>query len=194
MAIKEILDRIKTALGADASAELTALLADANREATDILDTLSSANRESASRKAKIRELESELEAKRSEMEAAPDRKKEIDALKAKADQYDALVANEQKKVLASWQDAKSKLDAIKDSDKRYSRVSAVNGKFKTAAEGAELDADAARYNLDIYETLLAAGGLDEPQAPDPYSRSTSGGGAPKTSADALLNLSKQQG
>ena len=41
MAIKEILDKIKTVLGADAPAEAIALLADANREANDILDSLS---------------------------------------------------------------------------------------------------------------------------------------------------------
>jgi hypothetical protein len=53
MAIKEILDRIKNTLGADASAEITALLADAKREADDILDSNASANKESASRKAR---------------------------------------------------------------------------------------------------------------------------------------------
>ena len=62
MALKEILDKIRSQLGADAPAEVSALLADATREVTDILDTLSSANRESASRKTKIRELEKELE------------------------------------------------------------------------------------------------------------------------------------
>ena len=54
MALKEILDKIKDKLGADAPAEVSALLADATREVTDILDTLSSANRESASRKTGI--------------------------------------------------------------------------------------------------------------------------------------------
>ena len=41
MAIKEILDKIKDKLGADAPAEVSALLADATREATDILHTQS---------------------------------------------------------------------------------------------------------------------------------------------------------
>ena len=69
MAIKEILDKIRSQLGADAPAEVSALLADATREVTDILDTLSSANRESASRKAKIRELEKELEIEKEKIE-----------------------------------------------------------------------------------------------------------------------------
>ena len=75
MAIKEILDKIKTVLGADAPAEAIALLADANREATDILDSLSSANKESAQRKAKIRELEASLADANAEAEKAKDPK-----------------------------------------------------------------------------------------------------------------------
>ena len=54
MPIKEILDRIKSILGADAPAEISALIADAVREAQDILDSLSAANKESASRKTAI--------------------------------------------------------------------------------------------------------------------------------------------
>ena len=93
MAIKEILDKIKDKLGADAPAEVSALLADATREVTDILDTLSSANRESASRKAKIRELEKELEIEKEKTEKMndPEKQKEFEQIKAKAEQYDQL-------------------------------------------------------------------------------------------------------
>jgi len=47
MAIKTILDKIKNNLGADASAELNSLIADAIREAEDMTDSLASVNKES---------------------------------------------------------------------------------------------------------------------------------------------------
>ena len=47
MAIKQILDKIKGTLRADASAELSSLIADAIREADDMTDSLASVNKES---------------------------------------------------------------------------------------------------------------------------------------------------
>ena len=107
MPIKEILDRIKSTLGADAPAEISALIADAVREAQDILDSLSAANKESASRKAKIRELESELEAKNSELEKASssNTKAELERLKKIEEEYLKRKQEEEEKLIRTWQE-----------------------------------------------------------------------------------------
>ena len=158
MAIKEILDKIKSQLGADAPAEVSALLADATREVTDILDTLSSANRESASRKAKIRELEKELEIEKEKTEKMNEKQKEFEQIKAKAEQYDQYLAKQNQEIISSWKAANEKLASIKETDKRYERVKPVLTKFKKAEEGKELSAAEAKYNLDLYDIMVSSG------------------------------------
>lgn len=195
MAIKEILDKIKDKLGADAPAEVSALLADATREATDILDTLSSANRESASRKTKIRELEQELEIEKDKTEKMTEKQKEFEQFKSKAEQYDQYLANQNQEILSSWKAANEKLASIKETDKRYERVKTVLGKLKKAEEGKELSVADAKYNLDLYEIMVSTGVLsDEEKGNYPnYPQSKAQDGmTPQTTADAIIGLAKK--
>ena len=195
MAIKEILDKIKDKLGADAPAEVSALLADATREATDILDTLSSANRESASRKTKIRELEQELEIEKDKTEKMTEKQKEFEQFKSKAEQYDQYLAKQNQEILSSWKAANEKLASIKETDKRYERVKTVLGKLRKAEEGKELSAADAKYNLDLYDIMVSTGVLsDEGKGSYPnYPQSKAQDGmTPQTTADAIIGLSKK--
>ena len=195
MAIKEILDKIKDKLGADAPAEVNALLADATREATDILDTLSSVNRESASRKTKIRELEQELEIEKDKTEKMTEKQKEFEQFKSKAEQYDQYLAKQNQEILSSWKAANEKLASIKETDKRYERVKTVLGKLKKAEEGKELSVADAKYNLDLYEIIVSTGVLsDEEKGNYPnYPQSKAQDGmTPQTTADAIISLSKK--
>jgi len=195
MAIKEILDKIKDKLGADAPAEVSALLADATREATDILDTLSSANRESASRKTKIRELEKELEIEKEKTEKMNEKQKEFEQFKSKAEQYDQYLAKQNQEIISSWKAANEKLASIKETDKRYERVKPVLTKFKKAEEGKELSAADAKYNLDLYDIMVSTGVLsDEGKGSYPnYPQSKAQDGmTPQTTADAIIGLAKK--
>ncbi|HOM80025.1 MAG TPA: hypothetical protein PLZ47_08085 [Candidatus Cloacimonas acidaminovorans] len=195
MAIKEILDKIKDKLGADAPAEVSALLADATREATDILDTLSSANRESASRKAKIRELEKELEIEKDKTEKMTEKQKEFEQFKSKAEQYDQYLANQNQEIISSWKAANEKLASIKETDKRYERIKPVLAKLKKAEEGKELSAADAKYNLDLYDIMVSSGILsDEEKGSYPnYPQSKAQDGmTPQTTADAIIGLAKK--
>ena len=195
MAIKEILDKIKDKLGADAPAEVSALLADATREATDILDTLSSVNRESASRKTKIRELEKELEIEKDKTEKMTEKQKEFEQFKSKAEQYDQYLANQNQEILSSWKAANEKLASIKETDKRYERVKTVLGKLKKAEEGKELSVADAKYNLDLYDIMVSTGVLsDEEKGNYPnYPQSKAQDGmTPQTTADAIIGLAKK--
>ena len=195
MAIKEILDKIRSQLGADAPAEVSALLADATREATDILDTLSSVNRESASRKTKIRELEKELEIEKDKTEKMTEKQKEFEQFKSKAEQYDQYLANQNQEILSSWKAANEKLASIKETDKRYERVKTVLGKLKKAEEGKELSVADAKYNLDLYDIMVSTGVLsDEEKGNYPnYPQSKAQDGmTPQTTADAIIGLAKK--
>ena len=195
MAIKEILDKIKDKLGADAPAEVSALLADATREVTDILDTLSSANRESASRKAKIRELEKELETEKDKTEKMNEKQKEFEQIKAKAEQYDQYLAKQNQEIISSWKAANEKLASIKETDKRYERVKPVLTKFKKAEEGKELSAADAKYNLDLYDIMVSTGVLSDEEKGGypifPLSKAQDGM-TPQTTADAIIGLAKK--
>lgn len=195
MALKEILDKIRSQLGADAPAEVSALLADATREVTDILDTLSSANRESASRKAKIRELEKELEIEKDKTEKMTEKQKEFEQIKSKAEQYDQYLAKQNQEILSSWKAANEKLASIKETDKRYERVKTVLGKLRKAEEGKELSAADAKYNLDLYDIMVSTGVLsDEEKGNYPnYPQSKAQDGmTPQTTADAIISLAKK--
>jgi len=195
MALKEILDKIKDKLGADAPAEVSALLADAAREATDILDTLSSANRESASRKTKIRELEQELEIEKDKTEKMTEKQKEFEQFKSKAEQYDQYLAKQNQEIISSWKAANEKLASIKETDKRYERVKPVLTKFKKAEEGKELSAADAKYNLDLYDVMVSTGFLsDEGKGSYPnYPLSKAQDDmTPQTTADAIIGLAKK--
>jgi hypothetical protein len=155
MAIKEILDKIKASLGADASAEITALLADAKREVEDILDSNSSANKESASRKAKIRELEAELERVREEAAKAtsPEHKAELERLRKIEAQHLSAQAEADAKLKATWAE-KSKTLAVDKTAKIYDKVQKVIDRFALPTEGQELTLDQIRQNLSTYELL----------------------------------------
>ena len=197
MALKEILDKIKDKLGADAPAEVSALLADATREVTDILDTLSSANRESASRKAKIRELEKELEIEKDKTEKMndPEKQKEFEQYKSKAEQYDQYLAKQNQEILSSWKAANEKLASIKETDKRYERIKPVLAKLKKAEEGKELSAADAKYNLDLYDVMVSSGILSDEEKggyPNYPLSKAQDGMPPQTTADAIIGLSKK--
>ena len=155
MAIKEILDRIKNALGADAPAEISALLADAKREADDILDSNASANKESASRKAKIRDLESELDRLKDEVgkSTSPEAKAELERLRKIEAQHLSAQAEADAKLKAAWAE-KSKTLSVDKTSKLHDKVQKVAGRFLTPSEGQELTIDQIKHNLDTYELL----------------------------------------
>lgn len=161
MPIKEILDRIKSTLGADAPAEISALIADAVREAQDILDSLSAANKESASRKAKIRELETELEAKNSELEKASssNTKAELERLKKIEAEYLQHKQEEEQKLIQAWQE-KAKIFEVKDTDPLYETVSKIKDKF--VLDG-DITPEIAQKNLAAMQLLETAGVFNPP-------------------------------
>lgn len=159
MAIKEILDKIKASLGADASAETHALIADAIREASDMTDSLSSANKESAGRKNRIRELESELENAKAEIGKAssPELKNELNRLKEIETKYTGLLNAETEKLKSTWQE-KAKTLTVDKTSKLYEKVQKVLPQFTLAQEGQELTVEQIKDNLKTYTLLEATG------------------------------------
>lgn len=190
MNLKEILAKIKTLLGADAPAETIALLADADRQASDILDTLGSANKESASHKARIRELEASIEDQKSELVAAtsPERQAELDRLKKIEIDYIAREKAEQDKLVASWQE-KAKIFDIKDPDPLHGQLEKIKASF---VFGEDITPEAARANLEKFALLEAAGALNPPaKQPSDYGMADTGTGSTMSGADAIIALSK---
>jgi len=162
MNIKEILAKIKTNLGADASAEITGLLADAERQATDVLDSLSSANKESASRKARIRELETELETKTDELTklSSTDNKAEIERLKKLETEYLAIQKAEQDKLVANWREKAKVFTDTPNTNPLFEKLTKLKDKF--VLEG-EITPEIAQKNLEAYSLLETAGVFTTP-------------------------------
>ena len=193
MAIKEILKQIASKLPED-SGEVKALVADAIREADDILDTLSSANKESAGRKQKIRDLESERDTLKESLEKASgnDQKAEIERLKQIEAQYQAIQTETETKLKNTWAE-KVKVFAGDKSSKLYEKAEKVKSRFILPTEGSELTIDQINKNLEAF-TLLEETGYFTAET------TQTGGGAvittdpntPLTSGDALLKLSKK--
>lgn len=152
MNLKEILGKIKATLGADAPAEIITLLADADRQLQDLTESKRAADRESAERKEKIRELEgkiAETEGKLSQVNT-PEAKAELDRLKKVEADHLALLKSQDDAVMAEWAE-KSKLLSVDATDKRYAKVQAVKKHFVIPKEGETLNIEQVRENLKTY-------------------------------------------
>ena len=169
MAIKQILDKIKGTLGADASAELSSLIADAIREADDMTDSLASVNKESKSRKEKIREMEAQLESLNEKL-ANNDPSKhqaEIDRLKQIEGKYNEVLTSQESELRQKWQEY-AKVFSVDKTDKRYEIVTSVKDQFKFADADAELPIEHVKANLASYELLQKAKAFDAPAPGSP--------------------------
>lgn len=164
MAIKTILDKIKGHLGADASAELNSLIADAIREAEDMTDSLASVNKESKTRKEKIREMETQLESLNEKLANADPSKHqaEIDRLKQIEGKYNEFLTSQESELRNKWQEY-AKVFSVDKTDKRYEIVTSVKDQFKFADADAELPIEAVKANIANYELLQKAKAFDAP-------------------------------
>ena len=191
MAIKEILDRIKTKLPADAGEEINALLADARREADTILDDLKSANSESKSRKDKLRELQSEIETLKTEAETLKSKQNtdEFKALQAKASEYDKLIADKNETLIKTWNE-KSKVFALPETDPLSKKAAAVKGDFQFPET---ITPEIAEHNLKQFSLLEKTSYFQTDSGkPADYPHSNPGGAMPVSSGQATVNLVKK--
>jgi len=159
LTVKEILAKIKETLGADAPAEITTLLADADRQLIDMAEAMSAANRESADRKKQIKELTEKVTGLESDLakKDTPEAKAEIAELRKIKEAHEALLTAKAAETLASWTE-KAKLLSIDKTDKRYDKVEKIKGKFIMPAEGQELTPDQIAKNIETYDLLTEAG------------------------------------
>lgn len=196
MTLKELLDKIQKAIPADGDAAMRQDIADAIRQATVMTDSLSAANKESESRRNKINELQTKLDAQTAEiagLNAAKD-SDEYKSLRAKADKYDALMTEKATQTVNDWKAAQTKLDAIQSTDKRHSKVEAFRKTLTLPQEGKELDAETAKRNLDLFTAFEAGGGLDTNVADGQNPPGGKPGDpTPMTSGDAVLTILQQQ-
>ena len=192
MAIKQILDKIKGHIGADASAELSSLIADAIREADDMTDSLASVNKESKSRKEKIREMEAQLESLNEKL-ANNDPSKhqaEIERLKQIEGKYNEVLTSQESELRQKWQEY-AKVFNVEKTDKRYEIVTSVKDQFKFADADKELPIEHVKANLASYELLQKAKAFDAPATgfPQPAPKPVDSGQQPTSSGSAIANM-----
>lgn len=159
MTLKEILAKIKASMGADAPAEVTTLLADAERQLADLQESKSAADRESAGRKQTIRELTDKVALLESELSKAssPEAKAELERLKGIEEQHKAHLAEQETAIRNQWAEAYKILN-VDNTSKLFDKVSKVKDRFLMPANGTELTIDQIKQNMLVYGALESAG------------------------------------
>jgi len=151
LTVKEILAKIKETLGADAPAEITTLLADADRQLIDMAEAMSAANRESADRKKQIKELTEKVTGLESDL--AKKDTPEAKAEKDKAIKYDQLMQQQESETISKWNEAYKTLKSITETDKRHAKVKELLPDLIVPEEGKELSVADAQANLKLYQS-----------------------------------------
>lgn len=159
MALKEILDKIQKGLHADADSNLRSMIADAIEEASTVIESNGAKNRESERLRKQNEALQEAIEAKENEIKAlkSDDKSAEIERLKAIETEFTAHKQELDNKVIADWK-AKSEIFNIKETDKRFEKISKIKDRFTLSDE---ITVDQARKNLDAYNLLSDAGAFD---------------------------------
>ena len=194
MGIKEILDKIQGLLPAESGADLKSAVTDALAEASLMADKLTARNKENQKRREENEALEAkvaDLEAKNAKLEGA-NNSDELTAYKSKAEDYDKLIAEQNAALITKWKGIDDKLGTITDTDKRFETITAFKAKLSIPAEGQELTAEIARENIKLYEVLESTGIMNDQEKAPEYGKSKGGEPAPKTGADAVLNIIKR--
>jgi hypothetical protein len=179
MALKEILDKIQSALPADADSSLTSLLADAKREATVVLSDLSSANKEAQKYREELKAEKLTVETVKADLDklSAPDA--EIQRLKKIESEYLAKVQADNEAVKNTWLE-KAKTLAVDKTSKLYEKAEKVKADFKGLDKPEELTIDDIKANLERFSLLEKTGYFAEPTT-------DTGGNAPNRGTDAPL-------
>ncbi len=194
MGIKELLDKIQGLLPAESGADLKSAVTDALAEASLMADKLTAKNKENQKRREENEALEAkvaDLEAKNAKLEGA-NNSDELTAYKSKAEAYDKLIAEQNAALITKWKGIDDKLGKITDTDKRFETITAFKAKLSIPAEGQELTAEIARENIKLYEVLESTGIMNDQEKAPEYGKSKGGEPAPKTGADAVLNIIKR--
>lgn len=194
MGIKELLDKIQGLLPAESGADLKSAVTDALAEASLMADKLTAKNKENQKRREENEALGAkvaDLEAKNAKLEGA-NNSDELTAYKSKAEAYDKLIAEQNAALITKWKGIDDKLGKITDTDKRFETITAFKAKLSIPAEGQELTAEIARENIKLYEVLESTGIMNDQEKAPEYGKSKGGEPAPKTGADAVLNIIKR--
>lgn len=157
-------------------------------------DKLTAKNKENQKRREENEALEAkvaDLEAKNAKLEGA-NNSDELTATKSKAEAYDKLIAEQNAALITKWKGIDDKLGKITDTDKRFETITAFKAKLSIPAEGQELTAEIARENINLYEVLESTGIMNDQEKAPEYGKSKGGEPAPKTGADAVLNIIKR--
>jgi len=159
MALKEILDKIQKGIPADADSNLRSLIADAVEEASHVIESNGAKNRESERLRKQNEALQEAIEAKENEIKAlkSDDKSAEIERLKAIETEFTAHKQELDNKTIAEWKSI-SEIFNIKDTDKRYPKISKIKDRFVLSDE---ITVEQARKNLDAYNLLTDAGAFE---------------------------------
>ena len=199
--IKTIFERIKTKISSEELAKIESDISEGIAEDEKLYTQLADTRRESAERRERVQELQSDNDKLRSkttdlqaEIEKGKDPKNdaELKRLQGIETQFQQLQNEAEKKLRDQWAD-KAKVLSVDKSSKIFDKIEKVKGRFAFPEANADLPIDVVKRNLETYELLDSTGYFAGESLP-------AGGAAPGTntqnvpdSASArILALSKQ--
>ncbi len=170
MELKKALDRVLSSLSADAEDGLKTAVTDAIAAGSMTLNKITALNKECQMHREEKEDVAAKLEKANSriaELEGAHG-SDELETYKAKAEKYDALIAEQETKTLTEWETIEKELGEITETDKRYDKVKGLLAELYVAGEGEKLSAEQAKLNIKLYQVAKLGGVLAVPEGKDP--------------------------
>jgi predicted nuclease with TOPRIM domain len=164
--IKTIFERIKTKISSEELAKIESDISEGIAEDEKLYTQLADTRRESAERRERVQELQSDndkLRAKTTDLQAEIEKGKdpkndaELKRLQGIETQFQQLQTEAEKKLRDQWAD-KSKVLSVDKSSKIFDKIEKVKGRFVFPEANADLPIDVVKRNLETYELLETTG------------------------------------
>lgn len=164
--IKTIFERIKTKISSEELAKIESDISEGIAEDEKLYTQLADTRRESAERRERVQELQSDndkLRAKTTDLQAEIEKGKdpkndaELKRLQGIETQYQQLQLDAEKKLRDQWAD-KAKVLSVDKSSKIFDKIEKVKGRFVFPEANSDLPIDVVKRNLETYELLDSTG------------------------------------
>jgi len=172
--IKTIFERIKTKISSEELAKIESDISEGIAEDEKLYTQLADTRRESAERRERVQELQSDndkLRAKTTDLQAEIEKGKdpkndaELKRLQGIETQFQQLQTEAENKLRDQWAD-KAKVLSVDKSSKIFDKIEKVKGRFVFPEANSDLPIDVVKRNLETYELLESTNYFTSEQTP----------------------------
>jgi len=160
MNLREVLDKIKSKLGADTPEELKSLIADAKRQSDDVIDALDEAKKEAKSRRLANRDLQSKVDEMDTKLSESSNHTKTIDDLKKKLSETEAMVSSFKTEKIQTLKEEFTPIFnylTVDETSKHYDQARKLKKLFDIGDNFDDLSMEQLSKNIEVSKTLRVA-------------------------------------